>query len=162
MKSMIGKAALATVLALGASAASAGVTVNYVNPENFSDLPFSPWHRQVVLEDLAGYFAQLGKDLPAGQELKVDVTNIDLAGRQRPGRGAKYPRFAQGGADWPVIELRYTLSANGKVVDSGTAQLKDMAYLDHLDSGSNIDRLRFEKRMVQEWFNETILPKTFI
>ncbi len=160
MKSMIGKAAVAAILALGAGAASAGVTVNYVNPDNFSDLPFTPWERQAVLDDLAAYFAELGKNLPAGQELTVDVTDIDLAGREYPAnRGARDLRVLKGGADWPIIELRYTLSANGQVVNSGTAQLKDMTYMSRINRPSSNDRLRYEKRMVEEWFNQAILRK---
>lgn len=161
MRPLFGKAVLAAALALSAGLASANVTVNYVEPDKYSDLPFNPWTRQVVLEDLAGYFNELGKALPAGQQLTVDVINIDLAGRQAPSsRSAKYRRTVTGGADWPVIELRYTLVANGQVVNSGAVQLKDMAYLDHLDQPSLVlDRLRYEKRMVKEWFEQTILEK---
>jgi hypothetical protein len=46
MKTLVGKVALAALLALGAGAASAGVTVNYVESDKFSDLPFAPWERK--------------------------------------------------------------------------------------------------------------------
>ena len=62
-------------------------------------------------------------------------------------------------ADWPVMELRYTLSANGQVLSSGNAKLADMNYLQRGSRLHDSDRLRFEKRMIQEWFNETILQK---
>ncbi len=160
MKALIGKTALAAVLALGAGAASAGVTVNYVESDKFADLPFAPWERKEVLEDLADYFAKLGKSLPAGQELTVDITEIDLAGREYPNsRGARDLRILQGTADWPVMELRYTLSANGQVLGSGKSRLSDMNYLHRGSRLSDSDRLRFEKRMIEEWFNETILQK---
>ncbi|RZJ83864.1 MAG: DUF3016 domain-containing protein, partial [Massilia sp.] len=49
MKTLIGKMAFAGLLALGAGAASAGVTVNYVESDKFADLPFAPWERKEVL-----------------------------------------------------------------------------------------------------------------
>ena len=160
MKTVIGKAALAAVLALGAGAASAGVTVNYVESDKFSDLPFAPWERKEVLELLADHFTDLGKSLPAGQELTVDVIDIALAGREYPAvRGGHDLRILKGMADWPVMELRYTLSANGQVINSGTAKLSDMNYLQRSSRLHDSDRLRFEKRMIDEWFNKTILQK---
>lgn len=160
MKTVIGKLALAGLLALGAGAASAGVTVNYVEPDKFADLPFAPWERKEVLDDLAGFFAELGKSLPAGQDLTVEITDIDLAGHEYPNtRGARDLRVLKGGADWPVMELRYTLTVNGQVLSSGKERLADMNYLHRINRLSASERLRFEKRMIEEWFNKTILRK---
>jgi len=163
MKSLIGKTALAaaaTILALGAGAASAGVTVNYVDSDKFSDLPFAPWERKEVLDDLAGFFAELGKALPPGQDLTVEVTDIDLAGREYPNtRSGRDLRVLKGGADWPIMELRYTLTANGQVVKSGQEKLTDMNYLNRINRLTDGDRLRYEKRMIEDWFNKTILQK---
>jgi len=161
MKSLIGKAACVAVLALGATgAASAGVTVNYVESDKFSDLPFSRWERDEVLRTLADHFTKLGKDLPAGQDLTVEITDIDLAGREYPyRRGGGDLRVLQGTADWPRMELSYTLSAGGQVIHTGKARLADMNYMSRPVRGFDTDSLRFEKRMVDEWFNKTILQK---
>jgi len=163
MKSLIGKTALAaaaTLLALTAGAASAGVTVNYVDSDKFSDLPFAPWERKEVLDELAGFFSELGKALPPGQDLTVEVTDIDLAGREYPNtRSGRDLRVLKGGADWPIMELRYTLTANGQVVKSGQEKLTDMNYLNRINRLTDGDRLRYEKRMVEDWFNKTILQK---
>jgi hypothetical protein len=160
MKPMIGKLALAGLLALGAGAASAGVTVNYVDSDKFSDLPFAPWERKEVLDDLAGFFGELGKALPPGQDLKVEVTDIDLAGREYPNsRSGRELRILKGGADWPIMELRYTLTSNGQIVASGQEKLTDMNYLNRINRLTDGDRLRYEKRMIEEWFNKAILHK---
>ena len=161
MKSLIGKAVCVAVLALGATgAASAGVTVNYVESDKFSDLPFSRWERDDVLRTLADHFTKLGKDLPAGQDLTVEITDIDLAGREYPSRrGGGDLRVLQGTADWPRMELSYTLSAGGQVIHTGKARLADMNYMSRPVRGFDTDSLRFEKRMVDEWFNKTILQK---
>ncbi|MCC2957713.1 DUF3016 domain-containing protein [Massilia sp. IC2-477] len=160
MKSVIGKVALAGLLALGAGAASAGVTVNYVDSDKFSDLPFAPWERKEVLDDLAAFFAEIGKQLPPGQDLTVEVTDIDLAGREYPGtRSGRDLRVLKGGADWPIMNLRYTLTSNGQVISSGQERLTDMNYMNRINRLTDGDRLRYEKRMVEDWFNKAILHK---
>lgn len=160
MKSSIGKLALAGLLALGAGAASAGVTVNYVESDKFADLPFAPWEREEVLRDLADHFMKLGKALPPGVDLTVDITEIDLAGREYPNaRSGRELRVLKGMADWPMIELRYTLTSNGQVVGSGSERLSDMSYLNRVSRFSDSDSLRYEKRMIDDWFNKTILQK---
>jgi hypothetical protein len=159
-KTVIGKVALAGLLALGAGAASAGVTVNYVDSDKFSDMPFAPWERKAVLDDLAAFFDELGKALPPGQDLKVEVTDIDLAGREYPNsRGGNDLRILKGGADWPIIELRYSLTSNGQVVASGQEKLTDMNYLNRINRLTDGDRLRYEKRMIEDWFNKAVLHK---
>ncbi|VXB61519.1 conserved exported hypothetical protein [Massilia sp. 9I] len=160
MKSVIGKVALAGLFALSAGAASAGVTVNYVESDKFSDLPFAQWERKEVLDDLAGFFAEIGKQLPPGQDLTVEVTDIDLAGREYPNsRSGRDLRILKGGADWPIMDLRYTLTSNGQVVASGKERLTDMNYLNRINRLTDGDRLRYEKRMIEDWFNKTILHK---
>lgn len=162
MKSMVGKAAVAAIFALAASTASAEVTVNFVNPEKFADLPLGDWERKKVLEDLAAYFKKLGADMPAGQDLAIEVYNVDLAGQEvRGNRAGGDMRVREGKNDWPLIELQYSLVSNGQVIDNGTAQISDVAYMQRMMKRAyEMDELRFEKRMIQEWFKKTILKKS--
>ncbi|OON59711.1 hypothetical protein B0920_20725 [Massilia sp. KIM] len=160
MRSSIAKLALAGLLAFGAGTASAGVTVNYIESERFSDLPFAPWEREEVLKNLNDYFTKLGANLPQGQDLTIDVTDIDLAGREYPTRGSgRDLRVLKGMADWPIITLRYSLTQDGQVLRSGDAKLADMSYLQRINRWSDSDTLRYEKRMIQEWFDQAILQK---
>lgn len=160
MKTLLKKAALAGLLALAASAASAGVTVKYIESDKFADLPFAPWEREQVLRQLSEYFAKLGEKLPQGQELALEVTDIDLAGREYPNlRSGRELRVLQGTADWPVMKLRYTLTQDGLVRKTGDAKLSDMNYMQRINRFSDSDALRAEKRMIDEWFDATILEK---
>jgi hypothetical protein len=161
MKSSMCKAAFAAVCVLGAGAASAGVAVNYVNPEKFTDLPTGEWEREEVLRELVKHFDKMAKDLPAGRDLTVNITDIDLSGREYPGRRASGDiRVREGKSDWPYIEIHYTVSANGQTLDSGVSQLRDQTYLLRPTKLSmETDNLRFEKRMLQDWFRKTILKK---
>ena len=163
MKKMVSKAAfaVAVALALGAGTASAEVTVNYVNMEQFADLPSGDWERKDILNKLADYIKKLGADLPAGHDLTINIYNVDLAGREYPGnRASGDMRVLEGKSDWPLIELQYSLSANGQVIDSGTAQINDVSYMNRMMKRSQeTDRLRYEKRMLQAWFKKTFLDK---
>jgi hypothetical protein len=160
MKNVIRKLAVSGLLALAAGAAAADVTVNYVEPERFSDLPFATWEREAVLKDLTEHFTKLGAQLPPGQNLRLDVLDVDLAGREYPGRGARDLRIVRSnGVDWPRIDLHFTIEQNGQVLRSGEVQLRDMAFMDRISRYTDSESLRYEKRMIDDWFYSTIVPR---
>jgi hypothetical protein len=159
MKNLIRTLAAGGLLALAAGAATADVSVNYIEPERFSDLPFAPWERESVLKDLTRHFAKLGAQLPPGQNLRIEVKDIDLAGREYPGRSRDLRIIKSNGADWPRIDLHYTIESNGQVLRSGDAQLRDMAFMDHIGRYGDGDNLRYERRMIDDWFYSTIMPR---
>lgn len=147
---------LATSSCLLAGAAYGGVTVNFVEPEKFTDMPFNSYDKQRVMEDLKKHFDKLGASLTAGQDLKIDVLDIDLAGRIEPNRTTHDLRILRGRADWPAITLRYSLESQGKSLKSGEDRIFDMSYLsgyNHYNSGEN---LRYEKQMLDTWFKKTL------
>lgn len=156
MKPLLRQLALGGLFLVAAGAASAAVSVAYDHPDKFTDLPFDQWDRDDVLKQLAAHFDTLGKALPAGQDLKIDVLDVDLAGREFPSHRAGHEiRILRGGADWPHIHLRYSLEQGGHVIKSGEAQISDMAYLDHINHYSDGDFLRYEKQMLDDWFAKT-------
>lgn len=160
MKIVIRHLAAAGLLALAAGTASAGVTVNYIEPDRFTDVPFASWERDETLKELTEHFAKLGAQLPPGQNLRVDITDVDLAGREYPTRGVRDLRVIRSNSvDWPRIDLRYTVEQDGRVLRSGEAQLRDMSFMDRVTRASDSDNLRYEKRMIDEWFYSTIMPR---
>lgn len=151
--------AFAAALLAAHGIAMAAVTVNYVHDAQFSDLPRTPWQRQQALEDISGHFQALGKDLPAGQDLVIDVLDIDLAGREEPNRFAlSGVRILHHDGDWPRMRLRYSLVADGKVLKSGEAQLSDKAYGNRVNGYPSDARWPHEKRMIDDWWRATIVP----
>jgi hypothetical protein len=159
MKSLIHKMALAGLIALMAGSAGAAVSVTYVQPEKFSDVPFVTWEREDTLKTLTEHFTWLGNSLPPGQDLRIEVLDIDLAGRAIPNaRAGRDLRVLRGQADWPRIELRYALEQNGQVLKSGEAKLSDMNYLNHTSRYFDSETLRYEKSMIDDWFEKTIGP----
>lgn len=151
-------AALAGLLLLSASGASAGVTVTYAQPERFSDVPFAPWERERVLKELSTHFAKMAQKLPAGQDLNVEVTDIDLAGRTWPSYDSgRDIRILNGRADWPRLSMKYTITQGGQVLRQGEEDLNAMNYLHRINRHSSGEELRYEKQMLDDWFRERIV-----
>jgi hypothetical protein len=142
-----------------AGSASAAVTVNYVEPDKFSDLPFVPWEREDTLKTFTEHFTRLGNSLPPGQDLRIEVLDIDLAGRAIPSvRAGRDMRVLRGQADWPRMQFRYVIEQNGQVLKSGEAQLSSMNYLDQHTRYFDSEPLRYEKQMIDDWFEKNIGP----
>ena len=145
--------ATTSALVLGAGSANASVTVDFTQPDRYVDMPFAPWDKDRVMKELQAHFNKLGGQLPTGQDLKVEVVDIDLAGRIEPNlRFGHDIRVMKGRADWPAIELRYSIESQGKVLRSGDVRVDDKSYLDHINRYSANESLRYEKRMLDEWF----------
>lgn len=151
-------AATGLFLALGAGNAGAVVTVTFTQPENYVDMPFAPWDKERVMKDLRQHFDKLGAQLPQGQDLKVEVLDIDLAGRIEPQlRFGHDIRVLRGGADWPAMQLRYSVESQGKVLKTGEKRVADMNYLwNHINKYSANEPLRYEKKMLDNWFHAVL------
>jgi hypothetical protein len=124
-------------------------------------MPFAQSDRERVLKELTEHFEWLGKRLPAGQELRVEVLDFDMAGRMLPSiRGRQELRIVKDGADWPRMEVRYELLSNGQVIASGQDKLSDMNYIysDRINRYGDSDLLRYEKKMIDEWFTKKFVP----
>jgi hypothetical protein len=159
LKPVACRLALAAACLAAHGIAGATVTVNYVHDAQFTDLPRTPWQRQQALEDIGEHFQSLGKDLPAGQDLVIDVLDIDLAGSEEPNRFAPTGvRILRHGGDWPRMHLRYSLVESGKVLKSGDAQLSDKSYGNRVNGYPSDARWPNEKRMIDDWWRATIAP----
>ena len=159
MKAAIKGLALGSMLLMATGSTFAGVTVTFSNSDMYADMPFAPWERKEVLDYLTEHFRELAATLPPGVDMNVEILDVDLAGRvhHRPSRDL---RVLRGGADWPMIHLRYSVVQNGAVVASGEERLRDMMYMDGLRNRySSGDSLRYEKHMIDEWFTKKIAPK---
>jgi Protein of unknown function (DUF3016) len=150
-------AAVAATAALlgGAAHAAATVEVRYVEPDNFADIGRSSWDRERALKTLTSHLQKLGQSLPDGQTLRLDVSDIDLAGDIQPW-GWHELRVLRGQADWPLIKLSYTLLEGERTLKSGDVRLYDLAYMQTLNGRDRPgEELAVEKRMVRRWFAET-------
>ncbi len=155
MKKLSKAGTLAVFLLVSATSALANVTVTMAHPENFTDFySYRSYDRDWMVSEIQAHFARKAAALPADQNLKIEILDIDLAGRYEPSRRYYDIRVLRGGADWPHMHLRYTLESNGQVVSSGDEHLSNMAYLSRLNKYSTGDSLRYEKQMIDDWFAE--------
>jgi hypothetical protein len=149
--------AVAASFGLTVTSAGATVTVTFTKSDGYADMPFTPWEKERVMKDLQSHFDKLGAQLPQGQDLKVEILDIDLAGRIEPRIGVSHDiRILKGGADWPIIQLRYSVESQNKVLKSGESRVADMTYLSHFNRYSANEPLRYEKKMLDDWFKKVM------
>ncbi len=132
--------------------AAADVSVSFLDPSRYTDAGRDPGEVERNTAEIGKYLEGLGlRYLKPGQSLKIEVLDIDLAGRPRMhGGSANDIRVLTGGADWPRIKLKYTLEAKGEAPRSAEEDLSDMGYLQNPDrTGAS---LAYEKRMLDDWF----------
>jgi Protein of unknown function (DUF3016) len=135
--------------------AAGTVEVSYIEPEKFTDVGFGATDRERTLREMTAVLQAFAAKLPDGQTLKFEVTNINLAGELRPGRGSDL-RVMRGMADWPEINLRYTLQAGTRTLKSGEARIYDIAYQTNLPFVDNVGtNLPYERHMLRKWFTKT-------
>ncbi len=156
MKQQLVRTALAMGLLAACAGASAVATVTYASPDKMTDVPRYSAERESMEMLLNEHFDELSKRLPAGQELKVDVLDIDLAGEVFPRVAIQNVRVMKGRADWPHIHLRYSIEQDGKVLRSGERKLSDAGYLMRSNRyGSDI--FAHEKQLLDDWFRKEIV-----
>lgn len=157
MNKLIHLGALALVLLAASASASAAATVTYVSPDKMTDVPRYKGDRESMEEELRDHINKLSAKLPAGQELKVEILDIDLAGEVFPRVAIRDVRVYKGLADWPHIYLRYSIEQDGKVLRSGERHLTDSNYLTGFNHyGSEI--YAHEKQLLDDWFRKDIVP----
>jgi hypothetical protein len=148
------------LLAVAASASAGDIAVAFVQPEKYTDAAYAsslPGERErnEVLRDVERHLQRLAATrLPSADALKVEVLDIDLAGsfepvRFRPGDNMRVVRDVSG----PRIKLRYTWSRGDQVLASAEEVLSDINFLRRTPRHLNDDRLRYEKAMLDDWFD---------
>jgi len=121
-----------------------------IHPGNESRKHF----RERTFKNLEKHFTKLAKNLPEGQILKIDVTDVDLAGDTHVG-GINRMRVVKD-IFFPRMNFSYQLvSASGSEVISGKVELKDMSFMSTGSLRYRHDSLGYEKKMLDDWFGDT-------
>jgi hypothetical protein len=148
-------AAMLLALAMLATPAGAGVTVAIADPRYYTDADDSSGNSFRTLLEIKRHLEGLGDRylLPADR-LRIEVLNVDLAGRHQIVRSMPSDvRVVTGDADWPRIELRYTLESATGISRPAEETIVDMSYLRRVFEQRYVsDPLQYEKRMLDNWF----------
>ncbi len=152
---------LVSLATTAATAAATPVEVSFVNPPGFSDAGSTVWEREANLRALTEHLQSLGaRYLSADQTLKVVVLDVDLAGSMRPsGRAGHDLRVVRGGADWPRINLRYTLQGGGQPGLSGEESVADLDYSHGFTAQRASRPLHYEEHMLDVWFKARLVER---
>lgn len=163
--------AVAASLLASHAYAAASVEVNWKDPESYTDVRASNESRsgfqKRTFAALEKTFVKLAEALPDGQKLAITVTNLDLAGEVWP---SSFVGLGQSAAsdvrlikriDIPRMKFSYTLTdANGAVLKSADVSIKDMSFMDTVNRHFNSDPYRYEKSMIEDWFDDELAPQT--
>lgn len=133
--------------------AAGSAEVRFVEPERFSDAGRGSHERERTLASLTDHLQMLAQRLPAGQRLRVEILDIDLAGEQILRRGGEV-RVLRGAADWPQMHLRWTLEQGGSTLKSGQERLSEIGYLTNsrIGGAASDGDMPYEKGMLTKWF----------
>jgi len=138
-------------------AVAAPVQVTFTNPEKFLDASphrYGAKERDATLQKLARHMEGQGaRYLKPGQTLKIEVLNVDLAGRVEWWHANAHDLRIMRDIDSPSMKVRYSLEENGAVLASAEEWIADRMYL----MGASVlrgssDSLKYEKAMLNDWF----------
>lgn len=152
---------VAGLLVAAGVASAATVSVTFVEPEKFTDAGHS--RGRATERDLAELQQEMqqhlqrlaDRKLAASDTLQVEVLDVDLAGDFEMNRLTRFSdvRVVRDIAS-PRITLRYTLKLGDRVVNGAEEQLSDLNFLHGFNHYSSGDRLRYEKPMLDKWFEK--------
>lgn len=141
-------------------ATPAKVDVHFDHPEKFRDASLNSrgYERGAdaqVIEALSEHLQALAQRyLPPGQQLRIDIRDIDLAGRYEPWNSQAFDVRFMREITWPTIDLSYTLSQSGRPDQRAEERVSDKMYLSRPGRQASSDRLYAEKTMLADWFRQ--------
>ena len=141
-------------------AAPGDVTVNFKDPEKFTDVRDSSGGgtSQHYLDVLSKHVQETAaRLLTARQKLTVTFTDIDLAGDIPPGRTDGVRIFKS--LYIPRVELNFQLrDASSAVILEGDRHLIDMNFQRTITPVGQYDALSYDKQLLTDWVRKEFRP----
>ena len=110
--------------------------------------------RERTFKNFEKHFSQLASTLPENQILKIEVTDVDLAGDTNAG-GINRTRIVKE-IYFPKMTFSYQLlGENDKIIKQENVKLKDMNFMSGNSLKYRNQALGYEKRMLDKWFKDT-------
>jgi len=138
---------------------AAKTEIKWTNPDKYRDIRAGDENRKAfrkrVFTTFEKHFAKLAKKLPAKQTLKINITNVDLAGDVDIGSSINRIRILTD-LYFPSMTFSYQLlDADNNIIKSAEVNLKDMGYLYHNNLRYGNGSFGYDKKMIAGWFNKT-------
>ncbi|MCE9685863.1 DUF3016 domain-containing protein [Shewanella sp. AS16] len=139
------------------------VSITWQNPKDYTDIRSanmkkSRYERQLFETLTHNLNKEASKLLKPGQQLRMTVTNLDLAGDMRPTFGATpndirvvkpvYP---------PRMSFSYQILEGEQVIMAGDEKLTDLGFMDSMPHISNKPYM-YETKMLNDWLDKTLKP----
>ncbi len=136
------------------------ITVNYQDPENFTDMKDGFYGTAKGMaayqEEFAKYVTRTAdRFLPQGQTMEITFTDVDMAGDFEPWRGSQasdvriiksiYP---------PRLKFNYVVKdADGVVVKDGSERLSDLSFQNAIGLNRQ-DTFYYEQSLIGDWLRK--------
>jgi len=150
------------LLALVPLSHAATLEFTWGDPEKFRDIRASDENQDKyqanVMKELEAQFQKEAGKLPADQKLKVDVTDLNLAGEVE----YFHEGFPNGlrvvrNVDFPSMKLSYVLrDGKGQIVKSGDSDFSYMEFNSGIQILQGAKPLHYELDMISKWYKRTL------
>ena len=137
--------------------------VTWTNTDKYTDIRAGNENRARfktrIFSHFEEHFSKLSEKLPEGQVLKVNVTNVDLAGDVRFDTMDRI-RVVR---DIYIPRMKFTyevVNADKSIADSGDADLKAMGFMQQASTVGHHKAIYYEKKMLDKWFKNTFISKS--
>lgn len=153
---------LLSIILISPLTIAAEVELTWTDPSKFIDISEGDKNRHSFRENVfynfEKHFKKMAKDLPEDQVLKVEITNLDLAGTTQHA-GINRVRIVKQNYP-PRIMFNYQLLNADKTVDmEGEENLKDFSFMSSPSLRYKNDALGYEMQMLDKWFKATFESK---
>lgn len=146
----------------GADAYSDRVSVNYENPERFTDLKEDLHGTGKSSERMQDLFRAMvreeaGPRLKDGQKLTITFTDVDLAGDYLPSASSGYDIRVVKEIYPPRQRFNYRLTdASGAVVKEGSEAISDTNFSWNINPVNRHDELFHDRELFRDWVRKTL------
>jgi hypothetical protein len=153
-----------TLAARSADVPGPTVPVNVVfdHPERFTDVKDANFPtdsgRDAILSRIRDFIVrEATRTLPAGDDLTITFTDIDLAGDYEPWHGAQWDDVRVVKDIYPpAFKFTYSVTdSSGKVLKQGSENIRDLNFQTRLVLDTS-DTLRYEKDILKDWVRGTL------
>jgi hypothetical protein len=153
-------AGLFGLASVGHAAGAERVEVRFLQPERFADAEDNERDRERALEELSAHLKrQAVKRLGEGQNLLIEVRDLDLAGAIEPVGPSMHRLRVLRDVTWPRMKLHYVLKSGSDLLREGDAELNRMGYLDGVMPYFESEPYRYEKAMLDDWLKSEFPSK---